>query len=56
MQNYNEKNLLKIILEIIEFNNYSKNFYICDWLCENPPCSHTNFDLFLGLQSHIAFT
>ena len=22
---------------------------ICDRLCENPPCSHTNFDLFLEL-------
>jgi len=23
------------------------HFNNCDWLCENPPCSHANFDLFL---------
>ena len=22
---------------------------ICDWLCENPPCSRANFDLILEL-------
>ena len=29
---------------------------ICDWLCENPPCSRANFDLFLQFQNAITFT
>ena len=35
---------------LFELRNLPKNFTLkCDWLCENPPCSHANFDLFLGL-------
>ena len=29
---------------------------ICDWLCENLPCSHENFDLFLQFENNVTFT
>ena len=28
----------------------------CDQLCEKPPCSHANIDLFLQFQNAITFT
>ena len=36
-------------------NSY-KMIAICDRLCENPPCLHANFDLFLQFQNSKTFT
>ena len=39
-------NLLLIKISLTKYFSPIK----CDWLCENPPCSRANFELFLELQ------
>ena len=38
---------INIMAMVTYTRNYALN--ICDWLRENPPCLHANFDLFLEL-------
>ena len=41
---------------VLQLTTVSLDICICDWLYENPPCSHANFDSFLQFQNAITFT
>ena len=42
-------NRLKAHLMRVAHKQEAMELTKCDWLCENPPCSRENFDLFLEL-------